>query len=372
MTSKVRAREWRFRKAALMLTAAVAIGAGMLAEIGPSGAATAISRSQTRQFKTTVSYVAEFYPLWLSYFQSLYASKNHLIGPDRVSSLYQIVVAINVDTLYASTFLDLTDEPVVLTIPSTGVRYSILTLDPYGDVFDSGIPAQTPGVYALTGPQFTGDLPDGVTRVSMPLNHAIIIFRADKYSAAGQNQKQDAETFRRSLLSQTLSAWQQDPSGGATGILPQPFFAGPFKTAADALVAVQPVTFLMQLQAAVHAANTPPLSAKQQALSDRFDKLFANGNNAFEFGPAVQAAHQMILDRYLAHTGETNWIHFTNIGAWNEKQDLDRSAIAEFIQYGNNISAAAYYHAFSDGTGSPLDGTDPAGYVLKIPQDKIP
>ncbi|HTT98701.1 MAG TPA: DUF1214 domain-containing protein [Rhizomicrobium sp.] len=372
MTSVLRAGERRFRKAACILAAVIAVGAAATAGAGPSTPGSAISRSQTKAFKVTVSYVAEFYPLWLSYFQSLYASKNHLIGPDRVTQLYQIVVAINVDTLYASTFLDLTDEPVVLTVPSTGVRYSILTLDPYGDVFDSGLPAQTPGVFALTGPQFTGDLPDGVTRISMPLNHAIIIFRADKYSSAGENQKKDAEIFRKSLLTQTLSNWKQNQSGGATGILPQAFFAVPFKTAADTLVAADPVTFLTQLQAAVHAANTPPLSSKQQELSDKFDKLFAEGKNTYEFGQAVQAAHTLILDRYLAHTGKTNWIHFTNIGEWTPHQDLDRSAIAEFIQYGNNIDAAAYYHAFSDGTGAALDGTDPAGYVLKIPKKEIP
>jgi hypothetical protein len=60
------------------------------------------------------------------------------------------------------------------------------------------------------------------------------------------------------------------------------------------------------------------------------------------------------------------------MGEWSTRQNLDRSAITEFIQYGNNIKAAAYYQAFKDGTGTALDGTDPAGYVLNIPADEIP
>ncbi len=56
---------------------------------------------------TTLNYVAQFYPLWFTYYQSQFASTNRLVGPNRISPLYQIVVAINNDTLYASTFLDL-------------------------------------------------------------------------------------------------------------------------------------------------------------------------------------------------------------------------------------------------------------------------
>jgi hypothetical protein len=73
----------------------------------------------------------------------------------------------------------------------------------------------------------------------------------------------------------------------------------------------------------------------------------------------------------IRNTGPTNWIHFTNIGDWG-RHVIDRAGITEFIQYANNISAAAYYHAFKDGAGRPLDGTDPLGYVLTFRKDQIP
>src|SRR5262245_26399525 len=101
-------------------------------------------------FDTTAEYLVEFYPLWFTHAQAL--TFNQLIGPDKVTSLYQAVVAVNVDTIYASANVNVTTEPAVLTIPPTTNTYSILTLDIYGDVFDSGIPAQTPGTYAFVGP----------------------------------------------------------------------------------------------------------------------------------------------------------------------------------------------------------------------------
>jgi hypothetical protein len=118
-----------------------------------------VSEAQTRSpaSRTTVAYVVTFYPLWFTFNQGRFGTPNRLAGPDRVSPLYQSVVAVNDDTLYASTFLDLTAQPVILTIPATTATYSVLTLDPYGDIFESGIQPQTPGTYALTGPEFNRD-----------------------------------------------------------------------------------------------------------------------------------------------------------------------------------------------------------------------
>lgn len=328
--------------------------------------------SKMGAFSTTVAYVSQFYPLWFTYNQSRFATHNRLVGPDRVTPLYHIVVAINVDTFYASTFLQLAAEPVVLTIPSTKVTYSILTLDPYGDIFDSGIPAQTPGTYALTAPGYTGTLPSEVTQISMPLNVCVLIFRADKYSSSGQDQIAEAEKFRKTLKLQALSGYLSDPSGGEAWILPEVAFAIPYKTIADNLITRAPITFLQELQTAVASSNTPPMTPAVQALSDRFNTLFGDaGANLSEFSAGARAAHELILDRYLTHTGPTNWITFLNMGSWGDHV-VERSSITEFIQYGNGRSTAAYYHAFKDETGAPLDGDNGAGYVLTFTAEQIP
>jgi hypothetical protein len=139
------------------------------------------------------------------------------------------VVAINDDTLYASVFATVGDQPLVVTIPTTSVTYSILALDAYGDIFETGIAPGTPGTFALTGPGWTGTLPPGVTPFPVPVKFFLSIFRADKFSASGKDQTKQAELFRESLKAQALSDYVADPSGGRTKIFPEIAFSPSFK-----------------------------------------------------------------------------------------------------------------------------------------------
>jgi hypothetical protein len=347
-------------------------------EDGPAQPASAEATAKHEAYATTVAYVSQFYPLWFTYNQSRHASHNRLVGPARVTPLYQTVVAINVDTLYASTFLELPAQAVVLTIPKTVATYSILTLDAYGDIFETGIQPGKPGAYALTGPGFAGTLPTGVTPIFIPFNFSVLIFRVDKFSGSGENQIAAAADFRRSLMTQPLCAYTRTPCPGGTPalgkalILPEAAFAIPYKTIADRMIAKDPIKFLKQLQTAVAAPNTPPLSPAARSLSDHFDQLFGDGKRQrWDFAAGAQAAHDLIVERYLTHTGPTNWITFTNIGDWGD-QFVERSAITEFIQYGNGHSSAAYYQAFKDAEGRALDGKDGQSYVLRFPAGQLP
>lgn len=347
----------------------------LLAGLAPSG--TAAQTGDT--FATTRDYLTQFYPLWFTYNQSRISSKNRLIGPDRISPLYQAVVAINDDTLYASTVMDLTVQPVVLSIPSTPTTYSILTLDQYGEVLHSNIPPQMPGQYLITGPGYGGVVPPGVTHVEMPTERFIFIFRIDKYSNSSVPQLTEAQRFRRELEMQPLCAFLGDPCpdnippGGSTLIVPEIAYAIPFKTVADKMIAETPIEFLRQLQDAVASPQTPPLSPSEQALSEHFDALFRDGDwdPSSDFGEGARSAHRDIVESYLTNLGSTNWIHFTDIGNWGGNA-LHRSAITEFIQYGNDISAAAYYHTFKDASGQPLVGSSPHGYILHFPPGTLP
>jgi hypothetical protein len=346
-------------------------------------------------YTTTVAYVETFYPLWFTYHQTTLGNGNQLIGPERVSPVYHVVVAINDDTTYCSAYLNLTNGPVILTVPSTvspdqcsaetSVTYSVLTLDAYCDVFPSdaipipsGPPPVAGGTYALTAPGWTGTLPPKVIPVPMPVSYPNLIFRIDKYHAFDppdyENQINQSELFRLLLRLQTLSDYIDCSNYGGTQLLPELAFSIPFKTLADGEIANDPIAFLKQLQTAVASPRTPQLTPYEQALSDHFNELFGTGNvgKNSDFALGAQAAHSTILDNYLTHqAANTNyWIHFTNIGSWNDQnidEAIDRSSITEFIQYANNITAAAYYHTFSDSGGNPLNGDNSHGYVMTFP-----
>lgn len=327
---------------------------------------------------TTQAYVEQYYPLWFTHHQSRLIPNNQLVGPDRISAIYHAVVAINDDTLYASTAVNFSSGPVILSVPETAGCYSVLVLDAYGNVLETGVPSQPPGttfparVYGLVPQNYDGPLPSGVIPVPLPYDLQFLIFRADKYTPDNVNQVRQAEEFRRGLKLQPLSDYLTDPSGGAARILPEIGSAIPFRTISDALIRLDPVRFLEELQVAVHSGIAPPLTADEQELSDAFDAVFGTGGSSLTPQTRIavrigaQAAHEAILDNYLSSRGPNNWIHFTNMGKWGDAV-LDRASITAFIQYGNDISAAAYYHAFRDQTGQPLVGTTRGGYVLTFP-----
>ena len=359
-------------------------GAGLVAALAPAGAAaSARQTARTAQpfFSVAENYTIRYYPRFMTYFQQNLGGFNRLAGPNRVGPLYGYVVSINVDTLYASFFLDLSQGPQIFTIPKTDVTYSLLTLDVFGDAFQTKIKSQTPGTYGLVPDGWKGKLPPGVKKITVPYRVTTWIIRADKYSATGQNQTDQASAFRTSLRLASLPAYEQDPCAGATQIVPQAAFALRMKAVADDAVRFHTTRFFRVVQAALRPpTDTAPLSASDRQLSRQFNGLFAAANAASRHGnpgPLAQmingarAAHAMIIHNWQSHTDANNWIYFRNFANWHTAY-LDRAAGNEYIQYGNNASAAGYYNAFTDGNGAPLNGAKVPAYRLTFAKDQIP
>lgn len=319
-------------------------------------------------YETALHYVVTFYPLWFTYQQWKISSVNRLVGPARMTPVYHAVVAPNDDTLYGNSVVDATKEPLIVTIPSTKDLFSVLSTDGFGNVIDTGI--ESAGTYGLTAPGWNGSLPAGITKVPLTANYTALIIRVDKYSSDGKNMKAEAERFRHDLRSETLSQYKKNPQGGKTNVFPVLFFGVPYKTIADQLSTKDPIAFLTQLQSAVGAASAPPFTSEEKALSNRFNALFdAKNRNAAAFIAGTRKAHEMILDCYLQNTDKANWISFTDIGTtWTS---LQRSAISEFIQYGNSFATAAYFQTFKDSRGNALDG-GAHSYVLTFSKREIP
>jgi hypothetical protein len=388
-------------KARLLLAALFVLLSCGVALSQPSDAASALSllnnrtpcnqdTPRVRQFQPTTlgarlgaqdaysiafEYLVTFYPRWFTYLQSSAGPCNNLLGPVRISPLYHAVVAINDDTFYASAFIGVKKEPAIVTIPATPDNYSVLQLTLYGNIF-AGIPSNKPGVYGLTSANWQGTLPDGVIRVPIPQDYddyTVIIFRADKY-VNGQDMRQEAEKFRRGLHAASLSDYLNDPNAGPAQILPEFVFAFPYKAAAVKLIQEQPIVFLASLQKALLAGTTPPMTQQEQVLSDTFNMLFQNPANYPQLIAGAQAAHDAIDHNYLTHTFMgTTWITFTDIGNWNADSQgyLNRSSITDYIQYGNNHSAAVYYHSFRDSNYNQLDGTSKS-YTLTFLKGQQP
>jgi hypothetical protein len=329
-------------------------------------------------YQTGYNYLVTFYPRWFTFEQGSGAACNSLVGPQTVTPIYQAVVAINVDTLYASTFIGVADEPVIVTIPASGDIYSVLHVDEYGALVPNGLSGTTtPGFYGIVGPNWNGTLPQGITRVDVPYNFTELLFRADRYSPQGQNMEAEAEAFRRHVLAQGLSGFLQHPGVGATVIKPErDGFDFPFKTFADGVIANDPIVFLRQMQEAVQSPTTQPLSQQEQMLSDTFDALFTDPSQHPQLAAGAQAGHQALITNYRSHQiiATSTWITFNDIANWDLSTFqgyLNRASITEFLQYGNNHDAAAYFHTFVDTNHQPLDGSSHS-YTLKFAKGQQP
>lgn len=306
---------------------------------------------------------------------------NRLTGPLGMGPEYKVVVAINDDTIYTEAFLDVSDGPVVLTIPPYANRYSILQLDVYGNIFStvlSANPPQNGGVYGFVQKDSHYDLEDGITRVELPYPFTTIAIRIDKHSSTGEDLMKGAAEFRANLKMQTLANYKNDPDGGKTLELPLFFFSPSVKLMADEGLVKYPEAWLTTVQTAMADPSTQPLTDDDKLLMQRFNTAFAVAKSVVDHdsGPmtaiirGAQAAYTAIINRWQSHRGPTNWIHFNNIGHWGTAY-LDRAALTEYIQVGNDRKAAYYANAFVDASGLPLDGGSFA-YTITFSKDDLP
>ncbi|MFZ0530542.1 MAG: DUF1254 domain-containing protein [Propionicimonas sp.] len=99
-----------------------------------------------------------------------YAAVNHFWHAGRLlDASYRDGGSPNTDTLYSLAWLDVSDEPVILSHPDMGERYFTFQLAGFtSDNFDyvgQRTTGTAAGDFAITGPGWDGELPSGVRRV---------------------------------------------------------------------------------------------------------------------------------------------------------------------------------------------------------------
>jgi hypothetical protein len=94
---------------------------------------------------------------------------------------FRDVTAPNADTLYTTAFFDVGKEPWILSIPDMNDRYYLMPLlDAWTNVFQ--VPGKRttgtgPQTYAITGPDWNGTLPTGVTEYKSPTSMVWLLGR---------------------------------------------------------------------------------------------------------------------------------------------------------------------------------------------------
>ncbi|MGE5335117.1 MAG: DUF1254 domain-containing protein [Nitrososphaerota archaeon] len=94
---------------------------------------------------------------------------------------FRAVVRPNFDTLYSIAWLDLTDGPMIMSVPDTHGRYYLVPLlDMWTDVFAAPgkrTSGTQPADFAIVPPGWSGTLPHGVRHIAAPTPYVWIIGR---------------------------------------------------------------------------------------------------------------------------------------------------------------------------------------------------
>jgi hypothetical protein len=124
---------------------------------------------------------------------------------------FKAVVRPNFDTLYSSLHMDLTKEPMILSLPDSKGRYYLApVLSMWTDVIASPGWRTTgtgAGNYGFVPPGWTGTLPDGVVRVEAETPYVWMIGRT---KAEGADDYPAVHAFQDGMKIAPLSQWGKD------------------------------------------------------------------------------------------------------------------------------------------------------------------
>lgn len=290
------------------------------------------------------------------------------------------VVSPNADTLYSQAWLDVSKEPMILSVPDMGDRYYLFPmLDQWTNVFFSPGTRTTgngKGDFAITSPHWQGTLPSGVQAIKSPTDVVWIIGRiqtngVSDYSAVNRLQVQFKLT--------PLSAW---------GAHYTPPASVPVNKGIDGntppiqqVLKMEGTEFFKKL--ALQLKKTPlPSADKEYAKSfskfglvpgNDFDTSTLSSQQIQELNTAAKKAQRLIEEEWNQHPFaevENGWgVMIKDIGNYGTHYKL-RAAVA-FGGLGANLPEDAIYPFTNvDSQGQPLSGK--FQYVVHFDKDQLP
>jgi hypothetical protein len=287
------------------------------------------------------------------------------------------VVRFNFDTLYSLAWLDLSREPIILSVPDTEGRYYLLPmLDMWSDVFSvvgSRTTGTKAGTFVIVAPGWTGPLPD-VVKIDAPTSTIWILGRTQTNGPADYaNVHKVQDGYKLTPLSQ----WGKDytpPKNAA--IEPSVDSETPPLVQVNKLDGVAMLKRLAELMAKYPPhPNDYPMLFRLRKLGIEPGKPLDAANMAPETVATINKAARETLE-YLPKSMLTagdkvnGWnIGRENMGTYGTSY-RQRAAIAMGGLGCNLPEDAVYPIAFVDGEGRTLTGD--SKYVLHFDKGKTP
>jgi hypothetical protein len=233
---------------------------------------------------------------------------------------FRDVTAPNADTLYTTSFFDVGDEPWVLSVPDMKGRYFLLPfLDGWTNVFSvpgsrtTGTQAQT---FAITGPGWSGVVPEGLTQLKSPT--AIVWHLGRIYCTGTPEDYAEVHALQDAFKLQPLSTWGKDYTPPDGKVDPAIDMKKPVRDQVNGLSTVEFFTLLADLM-----KRNPPAPADAPAL-ERFKAIGLIPGQGFD-GKALDSRWDRLLpqlsyDRIMLHAmslkRENGWLFTTKTGLY--------------------------------------------------------
>jgi len=307
--------------------------------------------------------------------------------PEYPPANFKGVVRPNFDTLYSIAYLDMTKEPVVVSIPDTNGRYYLLPmLDMWSDVFASpgwrttGTQAQN---YLVTPPGWRPDLrerfvdefrlPKDTQRIEAPTPYVWIIGRI---KTDGPPDYDAVRKIQAGLKVTLLSDWGKPAKAPEVKINPSVDMKTPPKVQVDTMPAGKYFAYAAELLKVnpPHLTDEPILAQMRRlgieaGKSFDIEKVSPMAKKALEAAP--QAGQELMEWKLptLARIANYWSMNTDTMGVYGNYY-LKRAIIAQ-VGLGANLPQDAIYPLnLGDEEGRPLDGTNK--YVLHFEKGAAP
>jgi hypothetical protein len=290
---------------------------------------------------------------------------------------FREVVRPNFDTLYSGAWLDLTKEPVVLTVPDTQGRYYMMPmLDMWSDVFACPGARTTgtgPGKFAVVAPGWTGTLPSDVERIDAPTPYVWVIGRTQ---TNGAKDYEAVHKVQAGYLLTPLSQLGKTPQPPKVVIDPNVDMKTPPMAQVDTMPAADYFSYGAELMG-LHPPHLTdqPIVARMRRIGIEPGKPFDLEKADPAIKGAVERAATDALQRMRAKIPTISPV----VNGWTMATDtmgvygtyyLKRAIIA-LIGLGANLPEDAVYPMnLGDSDGKALTGAHK--YVLHFGKDEIP
>ena len=290
---------------------------------------------------------------------------------------FKAVVRPNFDTLYSSAFLDMTKEPVIVSVPDTNGRYYLLPmLDMWTDVFAS--PGwRTTGTKAqdfLVAPKgWSGAAPSGVTRIEAPTP---IVWIIGRIKTDGPADYAAVHEVQAGLKVTPLSQWGKPPTPVEAKIDPNVDMKTPPKIQVDTMEGKKFFSYAAELLKTIppHVTDEPIIAQMRRigiepGKSLDFDALDPAVKQALELAP--KAAQQLMAWKVPTLARVVNgWSMNTDTMGVYGNYYLKRALITQFGLGANLPEDAIYPLNLADSTGKPLDGANK--YTIHFDKGQTP